>query len=89
MEVMHVDRKGWGLAVKSTWLASEANLIAYMNVDLSTNLSSFMPLVAPLATGHSEIAIGSGSSAGAVVTRSPGSRILILGSRSYPRSWRR
>ena len=69
VKVMHLDRKGRGLALKSAWLASEADLVAYMDVDLSTNLSSFMPLIAPLATGHSEIAIGSRLSAGAVVTR--------------------
>jgi hypothetical protein len=30
-----------------------------MDVDLSTNLESFLPLVAPILSGHSELAIGS------------------------------
>jgi hypothetical protein len=29
-----------------------------MDVDLSTNLESFLPLVAPILSGHSEVAIG-------------------------------
>src|SRR5829696_2814182 len=40
-----------------------------MDVDLSTNLWSFLPLVAPLATGHSDLAIGSRLLKGAMVTR--------------------
>ncbi len=40
-----------------------------MDVDLSTNLWSFLPLVAPLATGHSDLAVGSRLLKGAMVTR--------------------
>jgi glycosyltransferase involved in cell wall biosynthesis len=69
VKVLHLDQKGRGRALKAAWLASEADIVSYMDVDLSTNLSSFMPLIAPLATGHSEIAIGSRLSKGAVVTR--------------------
>ena len=69
VKVLHLDQKGRGRALKAAWLASEADVVAYMDVDLSTNLSSFMPLIAPLATGHSEVAIGSRLSKGAVVTR--------------------
>jgi glycosyltransferase involved in cell wall biosynthesis len=69
VRVLHLDRKGRGRALKQAWGSSQADIVAYMDVDLSTNLSSFMPLIAPLATGHSEVAIGSRLSAGAVVTR--------------------
>lgn len=69
VHVLHLDRKGRGRALKSAWLASEADVVAYMDVDLSTNLQSFLPLVAPLATGHSDLAIGSRLLKGAVVTR--------------------
>ena len=69
VRVLHLDQKGRGRALKAAWLASEADIVSYMDVDLSTNLSSFMPLIAPLATGHSEVAIGSRLSKGAVVTR--------------------
>src|SRR5215207_3662675 len=69
VSVLHLKEKGRGRALKAAWLASEADIVSYMDVDLSTNLSSFMPLIAPLATGHSEVAIGSRLSKGAVVTR--------------------
>jgi glycosyltransferase involved in cell wall biosynthesis len=69
VKVLHLEEKGRGRALKAAWLASEADIVSYMDVDLSTNLSSFMPLIAPLATGHSEVAIGSRLSKGAVVTR--------------------
>ena len=69
VSVLHLDRKGRGRALKAAWLASDADVVSYMDVDLSTNLQSFLPLVAPLATGHSEVAIGSRLLKGAVVTR--------------------
>ena len=40
-----------------------------MDVDLSTNVESFLPLVATLTTGHCDVAIGSRLARGAVVTR--------------------
>src|SRR5215208_4969361 len=67
--VLHLKEKGRGRALKAAWLASEADIVAYMDVDLSTNLWSFLPLVAPLATGHSDLAIGSRLLKGATVTR--------------------
>ena len=69
VKVIHLDKKGRGRALKAAWLSSESDIVSDMDVDLSTNLSSFMPLIAPLATGHSQVAIGSRLSKGAVVTR--------------------
>src|ERR671932_1076233 len=69
VSVIHLDQKGKGRALKAAWLASEADILAYMDVDLSTNLRSFLPLVAPLATGHSDLSIGSRLLKGATVTR--------------------
>lgn len=69
IRVLHLDQKGRGRALKAAWLASDAAIVAYMDVDLSTRLESFLPLVAPLATGHSDLAIGSRLLKGAVVTR--------------------
>lgn len=67
--VMHLEEKGRGRALKAAWSTSEADVVAYMDVDLSTNLWSFLPLVAPLVTGHSDVAIGSRLLRGAMVTR--------------------
>ncbi len=69
VSVLHLDKKGRGRALKAAWLASEADVVAYMDVDLSTNLWSFLPLVAPLTTGHSDLAIGSRLLKGATITR--------------------
>src|SRR4051812_11084399 len=60
VSALRLEEKGRGRALKAAWLVSEADVVAYMDVDLSTNLWSFLPLVAPLATtGHSDVAIGS------------------------------
>ena len=69
VSVLHLDQKGRGRALRTAWLASDADIVAYMDVDLSTNLQSFLPIIAPLATGHSDLAIGSRLLKGAVVTR--------------------
>jgi glycosyltransferase involved in cell wall biosynthesis len=69
VSVLPLNEKGRGRALKAAWSASEADVVAYMDVDLSTNLWSFLPLVAPLATGHSDVAIGSRLLRGAMVTR--------------------
>jgi hypothetical protein len=42
-----------------------------MDVDLSTGLEAFLPLVAPLLSGHSELAIGTRLAQGAAVLRGP------------------
>jgi glycosyltransferase involved in cell wall biosynthesis len=55
---MHIARKGRGAALRAAWLASDADVVTYMDVDLSTNLASLLPLVAPLVSGHSHVAIG-------------------------------
>jgi glycosyltransferase involved in cell wall biosynthesis len=56
--VLRLEEKGRGRALRAAWLASDADVVSYMDVDLSTNLESFLPLVAPLLSGHSELAIG-------------------------------
>jgi glycosyltransferase involved in cell wall biosynthesis len=68
---IHLDQKGRGRALRTAWLASDAPVVAYMDVDLSTGLDALLPLVAGLLSGHSEIAIGSRLAPGARVTRGP------------------
>lgn len=55
---LRLDRKGRGHALRTAWLQSDAHVVSYMDVDLSTNLESFLPLVAPILSGHSAVAIG-------------------------------
>ena len=78
-EVLHLDRKGRGLALHTAWLASDADVVSYMDVDLSTNLESFLPLLAPLLSGHSELAIGSRLLRGARIRRQPRREVLSRG----------
>jgi glycosyltransferase involved in cell wall biosynthesis len=78
--VMHLARKGRGYALRSAWSTSQAPVVAYMDVDLSTSLSALLPLVAPLLSGHRDVTIGSRLARGARVIRGP-KRELI--SRSY------
>jgi putative flippase GtrA len=71
VEVIHLDAKGRGGALYAAWMASDADVVAYMDVDLSTELSALMPLVAPLISGHSDVAIGSRLAASSRVVRGP------------------
>jgi hypothetical protein len=76
----HLDRKGRGFALRTAWAASDAEVVAYMDVDLSTDLDALLPLVAPLVSGHSDLAIGSRLAPGAKVARRPKREFI---SRSY------
>jgi putative flippase GtrA len=69
--VFHLDQKGRGRALNAVWSASDAQVLAYMDVDLSTDLAALLPLVAPLISGHSDLAIGSRLARGARVVRGP------------------
>ncbi|MFD6966756.1 glycosyltransferase [Streptomyces sp. NPDC059979] len=53
-----LEEKGRGRALRTVWARSEAPVLAYMDVDLSTDLNALLPLVAPLISGHSDLAIG-------------------------------
>jgi putative flippase GtrA len=80
VRAVHLDRKGRGLALRAVWSRTAASVVAYMDVDLSTDLDALLPLVAPLLSGHSDVAIGSRLAHGARVVRGP-KRELI--SRTY------
>lgn len=74
--VVHLDSKGRGLALRAAWLHSDATVVAYTDVDLSTGLDALLPLVAPLISGHSDVAIGSRLSAGSNVARGPKREVI-------------
>jgi putative flippase GtrA len=80
VDVIHLDAKGRGGALQEAWMSSTATVVAYMDVDLSTDLTALMPLVAPLISGHSDVAIGSRLSASSRVVRGPKREFI---SRSY------
>lgn len=66
-----LDQKGKGLAVRTAWSQSSAEVVAYMDVDLSTGLEALLPLVAPLLSGHSDLSIGTRLAKGSEVIRGP------------------
>jgi glycosyltransferase involved in cell wall biosynthesis len=69
VDVLHLDAKGRGRALRAAWARSEAEVLAYMDVDLSTELCYLEPLVTPLLCGECEIAIGSRLAPGSRVQR--------------------
>src|SRR3954469_9011794 len=71
VRVIHLDQKGRGRALRAAWLQSEAAVVTYMDVDLSTDLKALLPLVAPLVSGHSALATGSRLARGSHTTRGP------------------
>jgi glycosyltransferase involved in cell wall biosynthesis len=82
VEYLRLPQKGRGRALRAVWSRSRADVVAYMDVDLSTGLEALLPLVAPLVSGHSDLAIGTRLAPGSRVVRGP-KRELI--SRSYNR----
>jgi hypothetical protein len=82
VSALRLEQKGRGRALRAAWAASSARVVAYMDVDLSTDLRALLPLVAPLLSGHSHVAIGSRLAPGSRVTRSSKREFI---SRSYNR----
>ncbi|MCW5953966.1 MAG: bifunctional glycosyltransferase family 2/GtrA family protein, partial [Propionibacteriaceae bacterium] len=80
VQALHLDRKGRGWALRQAWLDSDADIVCYMDVDLSTDLRALLPLVAPLVSGHSDLAIGTRLARGSRVSRGPKREFI---SRSY------
>ncbi len=82
VRAVHLDQKGRGRALRTVWLESDATVVSYMDVDLSTDLDALLPLVAPLLSGHSDLAIGSRLLRGSRVVRGPKREFI---SRTYNR----
>jgi putative flippase GtrA len=79
LRVVHLDAKGRGRALHTAWLTSDAQVLAYMDVDLSTDLSALLPLIAPLVSGHSHLAIGTRLSRTSRVVRGPSREVISRG----------
>jgi len=80
VRAIHLAEKGRGRALKHAWLESDAEVVAYLDEDLSTDLRALPPLVAPLLSGHSDVAIGTRLSSSSRVVRGPKREFI---SRSY------
>ena len=79
VRAIHLDVKGRGRALRTAWSLSDAAVVSYMDVDLSTGLSALLPLVAPLLSGHSDVAIGSRLHRRARVVRGPKREMISRG----------
>jgi glycosyltransferase involved in cell wall biosynthesis len=79
VRALHLEAAGRGGALKAAWAGSEAEVLAYMDVDLSTGLNALAPLVAPLLSGHSDLAIGTRLAPGARVTRGVKREVISRG----------
>lgn len=62
----HLDRKGRGRAVKHVWRKGDYDYLAYMDIDLSTDLKHLPPILHALERGF-DIAIGSRNTHGSRV----------------------
>ncbi|TMR24926.1 glycosyltransferase [Nonomuraea turkmeniaca] len=80
VRLLRLERKGRGLALRTAWARSQADVVVYMDVDLSTGLDALLPLTASLVNGHSDVAIGSRLARGARTLRGPRREII---SRAY------
>src|SRR3954453_11387868 len=69
VDVLGCEARGRGRALRAAWLRSDADVVCYMDIDLSTDLRALLPLIAPLVSGQSDVAIGSRLASGARVVR--------------------
>jgi hypothetical protein len=76
VSALHLDRKGRGRALRRAWSDTDAAVVAYMDVDLSTDLDALLPLIAPLVSGHSDLAIGTRLAPGSRVVRGPRREVI-------------
>ncbi|MBC7276295.1 MAG: glycosyltransferase [Nocardioides sp.] len=79
VRAVHLDEKGRGRALKAAWRSSQAEVVGYMDVDLSTDLRALPPLLAPLLSGHSDLSIGTRLARGSRIVRGPKRDFLSKG----------
>ena len=76
---MHLDAKGRGRALRAAWTRSDADVVAYTDVDLSTDLAALPPMVTAILSGHSDLAVGSRLHRSSRVTRGPRREFISRG----------
>jgi glycosyltransferase involved in cell wall biosynthesis len=69
VDFTRLEQKGRGRALRMAWSQSTADVVCYMDVDLSTNLRALPPLLAALIHSDYDLATGSRLIHGAIVTR--------------------
>jgi len=59
IHVFRLTEKGRGRALKSAWMKSQADVVAYMDVDLSTDLAHLPDAVDLVTSGECSLSVGS------------------------------
>jgi glycosyltransferase involved in cell wall biosynthesis len=67
---IRLEQKGRGRALKKAWESSDAKILAYMDVDLSTHIKHVPELINSLKNGKGDISIGSRLLSNSVIKRS-------------------
>jgi glycosyltransferase involved in cell wall biosynthesis len=70
VRALRLGHRGRGGALKAAWASSEADILAYMDIDLSTDLSALDPLLRAIAQQDADVSIGSRLAPESEVTRS-------------------
>jgi glycosyltransferase involved in cell wall biosynthesis len=78
VKAIHIPRKGRGLALRTVWMQSQADIVSYMDVDLSTDIKYYPLMVHGLSLGY-DIAIGSRLMRASRISRSPKREFLSRG----------
>lgn len=81
VSTLRLEERGRGRALKRAWLASDADVRCYMDVDLSTDLNALPDLVTAITNDGYDVAIGSRLSKGSEVVGRKMSREIT--SRGY------
>ena len=79
VEVLHIPEPGRGRALTKAWLSSDADVLSYMDIDISTDLGMFPKLVSAVAGQGYDVAAGTRLGAGAETTRSAKREVLSRG----------
>ncbi len=70
VQFVRLERRGRGRALRRAWLESSADIVCYMDVDLSTELEALPKAIRAMTQGHCDLAVGSRLLPGSEITRS-------------------
>ncbi len=59
IKAVNIAAPGRGQALKKYWLTSQADILAYMDIDLAVSLDNISALIQPILQGKADLVIGS------------------------------
>lgn len=87
VQVVQLDQPGRGRALRAAWMRSSAQVVGYMDVDLSTSLEDVPRLYGAVLEGGFDIAVGSRRLPDSRVTRSWRRQLISDGYNTLLRAW--